>query len=359
MPKLIVKLGEKKEFSFDKPSIIIGRHLDSDLVIENLSVSRHHAKIELVGNDYFLEDLGSANGTFMNEEKISRHKLKDHDEIVLGKVHIFFIEDIKAEEDSMPLSPFDFDKTVVIPKIEPCYLVLVNGKPGEDTFRVDKPDVSIGRDGTCEIRLDDWLASKKHARLNIIGNNYVLTDLGSLAGTKVNGVRVKEKLLANGDIIEVGFTKLRFQVKVDKPASAVKPPTGPSIENVASKSNQPPVTVKLSNAPAKPASSAPDKAAPAAAAAAGIKISKGDYVASVMSPTFHHISCIWVNGIRESNRVYFAVPEDAIVSRHRSCGTCRPGRDAKYLESWKKLLKESDEDVREHAEKIIKSLEKK
>ncbi len=335
MPKLIVKLGEKKEFSFDKPLIHIGRALDNDLVIENLSVSRRHAQIEDENGRFYVTDLGSANGTFVNGNRVQKQLLKDQDEISVGKVKLFFIDDIKAEAEPMPLSPFDFDKTFVIPKTTPCFFTLLGTT--EDNYRIDKPEAFIGRESNCDIVVQDWLASKKHARINIIGNNCMLTDLGSLAGTKVNGQKIKDKLLTNNDMIEIGFTKIRFRTSLESSIDIPSPQIQPSIENVHSKSEEP-KTVRVKQ----------DVASPVPVAAG-----RGKLVASILSPVFHKADCIWANGIKEQNRIYFESVEDAIKSRHHSCGTCQPGRDAKYLSSWKEMTQDEDETVAEHAMKML------
>ncbi len=54
----------------EREVINIGRSSDNDLVINNIKVSRKHAKLEKTGNEWFIEDLGSSNGTFLNGEKV-------------------------------------------------------------------------------------------------------------------------------------------------------------------------------------------------------------------------------------------------------------------------------------------------
>ena len=68
----------------------IGRHHDADVVIDAPSVSRRHAEITFSGDAYFLTDLGSKNGTFVNQGNIgkSRHRLEDGDEISFGPSQI-------------------------------------------------------------------------------------------------------------------------------------------------------------------------------------------------------------------------------------------------------------------------------
>ena len=64
----------------------MGRHDDADVVIDDPAISRRHAEIALSGDGYFLLDLGSKNGTFVNQHNIgtSEYRLKDGDEISFG-----------------------------------------------------------------------------------------------------------------------------------------------------------------------------------------------------------------------------------------------------------------------------------
>ena len=74
----------------------------------------------------------------------------------------------------------------------------------------DEP-VSIGRMADCTIVLTDESVSRRHAEVRSQGSNIVVVDLGSTNGTKVNGAGVRERRLADGDLITVGTTNLRFE----------------------------------------------------------------------------------------------------------------------------------------------------
>lgn len=72
--------------------------------------------------------------------------------------------------------------------------------------------VSIGRLPECTLALNDPNVSRQHSEVRPAGSGYVLVDLGSTNGTKVNGVRiVGEHRLGDGDIVSVGSTHLRFE----------------------------------------------------------------------------------------------------------------------------------------------------
>ncbi len=78
-------------FPLDKPSITIGRDADCDIQIDESAVSGSHARLEIKPNEFlddqddiYLEDLGSTNGTMVNDEKIDRCQLKPDDVIEIG-----------------------------------------------------------------------------------------------------------------------------------------------------------------------------------------------------------------------------------------------------------------------------------
>jgi len=78
-------------------SLLIGRSEDADVVIDDESVSRHHAKIVRLPHDVFMvKDLGSKNGTFVNQLQIEAHPLNEGDQIQVGDIALKF-----AVEDSI------------------------------------------------------------------------------------------------------------------------------------------------------------------------------------------------------------------------------------------------------------------
>jgi hypothetical protein len=71
--------------------------------------------------------------------------------------------------------------------------------------------VVLGRLPECAVVLNDPNVSRRHAEIRRRGSDVVVVDLGSTNGTRVNGVRVKEQLLNDGDEIEVGTSTVRFE----------------------------------------------------------------------------------------------------------------------------------------------------
>lgn len=74
-----------------EPRCVLGRHPDCDIPIDHLDASRHHAQIVVVGGDYFLEDLHSRNGTWLNRERVKkREKLSEGDSIRISETIVEF-----------------------------------------------------------------------------------------------------------------------------------------------------------------------------------------------------------------------------------------------------------------------------
>ena len=71
--------------------------------------------------------------------------------------------------------------------------------------------VTIGRLPECDIALGDPNVSRHHAEIRPRGDGFVLVDLGSTNGSRVNGVRVTERELRDGDELAFGNTRLTFQ----------------------------------------------------------------------------------------------------------------------------------------------------
>lgn len=72
--------------------LTIGRSPHSDLFLDDVTVSRHHARIVRDDDEFLVEDLNSLNGTYVNRKRIERHRLSDGDELQIGKYKLAFIE---------------------------------------------------------------------------------------------------------------------------------------------------------------------------------------------------------------------------------------------------------------------------
>ena len=76
---------------------------------------------------------------------------------------------------------------------------------------IGEDPISIGRLPECDIVLSDPNVSRRHAEVRRRGNDFIVVDLGSTNGTRVNGAGVKERQLVDGDEISLGSTRIRFE----------------------------------------------------------------------------------------------------------------------------------------------------
>ncbi|QXT61668.1 FHA domain-containing protein [Tessaracoccus palaemonis] len=78
--------GDSNRFLIDHDVTTVGRHPESDIFLDDITVSRHHAKFVRSGGHLYLEDLGSLNGTYVNRTLLDgRSLIRDEDEIQIGK----------------------------------------------------------------------------------------------------------------------------------------------------------------------------------------------------------------------------------------------------------------------------------
>ena len=91
---LVIRAGGGRageSFPLDGDRMSVGRRPDSYIFLDDITVSRDHAVIVRRGDDYFLDDLGSLNGTYVNRSRIESHRLSDGDELQVGKYKLAFL----------------------------------------------------------------------------------------------------------------------------------------------------------------------------------------------------------------------------------------------------------------------------
>lgn len=107
MPKMIVSIDGVviKEVQLSKDRTSLGRRPYNDIVIDNLAVSGEHAVLQMSGNEVYVEDLNSTNGTYVNGKAVKKQLLQHNDTVEIGKYKISYVN-----ETPHPA----FDKTQVV-----------------------------------------------------------------------------------------------------------------------------------------------------------------------------------------------------------------------------------------------------
>jgi predicted component of type VI protein secretion system len=118
MDKIIILEDEAvaKEIELDKQQMVIGRDAVNDIQLSDPSVSRRHAMLTCALDEYFIEDLGSTNGTLLNDKEITKHILKSGDLLQLGDYVLRFERSEVAEY----LPDDDPEKTQIIRTKKPA-----------------------------------------------------------------------------------------------------------------------------------------------------------------------------------------------------------------------------------------------
>jgi pSer/pThr/pTyr-binding forkhead associated (FHA) protein len=91
---LVVRSGSQagETFPLDQPLTRLGRHPDSEIILDDITVSRRHAEVERIGSDYVVRDAGSLNGTYVNQVRVDEAALHHGDELQIGKFRMVFFE---------------------------------------------------------------------------------------------------------------------------------------------------------------------------------------------------------------------------------------------------------------------------
>jgi pSer/pThr/pTyr-binding forkhead associated (FHA) protein len=189
----------------------LGRGSHTDIPLEDSAASREHAEIEVTADGVMLNDLGSSNGTFVNEVKLAGPRLlHDGDSIRIGRSTLTFHQPqvVQAATVEIPLPAVE-GATVMWETQEPLCLVRADGQ----RFAVTH-SLRLGRDPECELVLDDRSASHQHARIDLVAGQASVIDLKSSNGTWVNGQRISgPHPLKHGDHLQVGDTLFTFQIE--------------------------------------------------------------------------------------------------------------------------------------------------
>jgi pSer/pThr/pTyr-binding forkhead associated (FHA) protein len=235
MGKLTLKFGERilKEVPISERPITIGRSLDSDLQIDNLAVSHHHARVFSEQGVLIVEDLNSANGILLNDAPVKRETVKSGDTIIVGK-HAIVVD---QEHD---VAIFDRTKKVVAPRLQETFVVgapsksgngsnagdqqtspspksarvpkllVLKGKTDQKEYLLSVKLLIIGKSPMATLRLRGWFAPAVAAQINKRGDGYYLSATNKRP-PKLNGQAVGgATLLKDGDKIEVKGLVLEF-----------------------------------------------------------------------------------------------------------------------------------------------------
>lgn len=202
----------------------IGRELDNDTVLDANGVSSYHALIQITSKGlWLLSDLKSTNGTKVNGELIDdSYYLTEGDVISLGDQDIRFggkVNINKKKASVIPLKKQADDKASpdLTIKNQQIKIFFLNGSKAGNSLDLNENSFKIGRELDNDIILDTGGVSRYHAQIQITAEGlWLLSDLNSTNGTKVNGVLIDCPYYPKaGDVISLGDQDVRFGEKSD------------------------------------------------------------------------------------------------------------------------------------------------
>lgn len=212
--------GPEQEFELAKSSITLGRGTTNDITLDDVRVSRSHARLDIAEGEVSLVDLGSSNGTRVNGILVERATLSPGDTIGLGGQQLRFSLDQPSEDAEFTVidTQVQLDQTIA----EEVHQVVINDTStsslvvftGDRTWSIDLADIdqaTIGRDENCAIFIDDSKVSRQHAEVQHRGEAFLLKDLGSTNGTSVNGQQIEQHILQDGDVIRIGTAQIVYK----------------------------------------------------------------------------------------------------------------------------------------------------
>jgi hypothetical protein len=197
MAKLIFSLDGAflGEYPLDKERITIGRRPANDIHIDNLAVSGEHATIMNIGNDSFLEDVGSTNGTLVNGTPIKKHVLQHGDAIEFGKYQLRYINEAAMNAAAVEAGQVAPAKESIVGRIQ-----VLNGPSKGKELVLNKALTTLGKPGV-QVAV---ITKRPHGYFitHVEGQTHPLVN-GASAGAQAHS-------LNDHDVIELAGVKMEF-----------------------------------------------------------------------------------------------------------------------------------------------------
>jgi len=226
MAKMILKFNDVviDQIVLKQGDMNIGRRPGSEILLDNMAVSGSHASIFTIGEDSFVQDLNSTNGTFVNNKRITKHHLDDGDIITIGN-HSLTYRNEKAAKSSP-----DFAKTVIINPQKQEEMRAQAGKTATAPTTEPAPAAEVrkgslfilsGANNGKRIDLTSSItnlgrAGKRAGIISRAGNGrYILLPGDNNVAPNLNGKKVgaNGEELKNGDVIEAADSRMQFYLK--------------------------------------------------------------------------------------------------------------------------------------------------
>ncbi len=197
MGKLVVSLDGVviKDVQITKDKTTLGRRPYNDIVIDNLAVSGEHAVLQMMGQDVFIEDLNSTNGTYVNGKAAKKQVLQNGDTVEVGKYQIRFVND--PADYSVEKTPLA--EAVAVAPAQAAIKVMSGAAAGREVL-LTKVVTTIGKPGVAV------------AAITRRQRGFFVHHVEGGGNPALNGVPIglEPVALKNGDLIELAGTQMQF-----------------------------------------------------------------------------------------------------------------------------------------------------
>jgi hypothetical protein len=218
MAKLIMTLDGAilREYHIDKDSISIGRKHGNDIQLNDLTVSGRHSLITVMGENTYVDDLGSTNGTLLNGARVAKSLLKHGDLIQVGNYQFTYFEDDEEEYEPTMFLRAEIEDTQIMhtnpPKAgdakgEPLAAVkILNGPLKGKVLELRKPFNTLGFNG---IKMAMIARTINGYTISTIHSNKLrrANDTPAINGTMLS---TETQALHSNDVIELAGTQMQF-----------------------------------------------------------------------------------------------------------------------------------------------------
>ncbi|NIW44075.1 MAG: FHA domain-containing protein, partial [Gammaproteobacteria bacterium] len=224
--------GEWQQLLLEEGELIVGRGEECELQIKDKEISRSHVKINRVGDDVWVTDLNSTNGTLLDGESIQANteiRVRSDQEIKIGSAVLKIEAQEEESEDVTKVRDDEPDQIFPTVSHKPDYSNYVLNIRKEDAdwqeFPLKMGDNILGRYVESDLILDDHKISRRHAQITVSESTVIIQDLGSTNGTQVNGQPLSPRrpfVLKEDHLVTIGGFSARIE---KKPFVAPQPKT--------------------------------------------------------------------------------------------------------------------------------------
>jgi pSer/pThr/pTyr-binding forkhead associated (FHA) protein len=211
--------GLSQEFLLNKSLVTLGRATTNDIVLLDGRVSRNHAQMQCTENGIILTDLGSANGVWLNGQRIAEAKVQPGDRIeISGKILEYLPRAPDTGEEATVINSENELEMTLLQMSVPSSLndtsqarLVIHAPDRTWELPLEGDSSTVGRNIGNHLVLDYAKVSRNHARIERKGSAFILRDLQSTNGTYIGDDRIEQHALQNGDTFRIGPTRIVFK----------------------------------------------------------------------------------------------------------------------------------------------------